>query len=50
MLMFMLGGVLLATLYRPALTIPALCWVLYAGFAIPTLYYVILQWRIGSGD
>jgi hypothetical protein len=48
-LMVMLGGVLLATLYRPALTIPALCWVLYAGFAIPTLYYVILQWRAGAG-
>lgn len=49
-LMVMLGGVLLVALYRPALIIPALCWVLFAGFALPTLYYVILQWRTGSGD
>jgi hypothetical protein len=49
-LMVMLGGVLLTVLYRPALTIPALCWTLFAGFAMPALYYVILQWRAGSGD
>jgi hypothetical protein len=48
-LMVMLGGALLADLYRPALIIPTLCWMLFAGFAMPTLYYVILQWRTGSG-
>jgi hypothetical protein len=48
-LMIMLGGALLAGLYRPALIIPTLCWVLFAGFAMPTLYYVILQWRAGAG-
>ena len=47
-LMVMLGGALLADLYRPALIIPTLCWLLFAGFAIPTLYYVILQWRAGA--
>ncbi|HTW33407.1 MAG TPA: hypothetical protein VMD53_02230 [Rhizomicrobium sp.] len=49
LLMFMVGGVLLAILYRPALAVPVLCWALFAGFAMPTLYYVILQWRTGSG-
>ena len=34
----------------PRLTGPALCWLLFAGFAIPTLYYVILQWRAGAGE
>jgi hypothetical protein len=49
-MMIMVAGALPAILYRPALTGPALCWLLFAGFAIPTLYYVILQWRAGSGD
>jgi hypothetical protein len=49
MLMLMLGGALMAALYRPAAIIPTLCWVLFAGFALPTLYYVILQWRAGAG-
>ena len=49
-LMIMVAGTLPAILYRPALTGPALSWLLFAGFAIPTLYYVILQWRAGSGD
>jgi hypothetical protein len=49
-MMIMVAGVLPAILYRPALTAPALCWVLFAGFALPTLYYVILQWRAGVGE
>jgi len=49
-MMIMAAGALPAILYRPALTGPALSWLLFAGFAIPTLYYVILQWRAGSGD
>lgn len=49
-MMIMVAGALPAFLYRPALTGPALCWLLFAGFAIPTLYYVILQWRAGAGE
>lgn len=49
-MMIMVAGTLPAILYRPALTGPALCWLLFAGFAIPTLYYVILQWRAGAGE
>jgi hypothetical protein len=49
-LMVMLACALPTILYRPALVGPTLCWVLYAGFAIPTLYYVILQWRAGIGE
>jgi hypothetical protein len=49
-MMIMVAGALPAILYRPALTAPALCWVLFAGFALPTLYYIILQWRAGVGE
>jgi membrane protein YdbS with pleckstrin-like domain len=49
-MMIMVAGTLPVILYRPALTAQALCWVLFVGFAMPTLYYVILQWRVGSGD
>lgn len=38
---------ILAALWRPNLALQALAWSLYAGFAIPTLYYVIADWRAG---
>jgi len=46
-LMIALAGVLIVAIWRPTLTLPALCWALYAGFAIPALYYVIADWRAG---
>jgi hypothetical protein len=48
--MMLLGGVLLIELWRPDLTLRAVSWALYAGFALPALYYVIADWRASSGD
>jgi hypothetical protein len=39
------AAALLATILRPDLALAALAWALYAGFALPTLYYVIADWR-----
>lgn len=36
---------LLIGVWRPNLAIPSLAWALYAGFAIPALYYVVADWR-----
>ncbi len=46
-LMIAVAGALLVAIWRPALTLPVLSWALYAGFAIPALYYVIADWRAG---
>jgi hypothetical protein len=43
--MILIAAVLLVTLWRPALTLTALCWALFAGSAVPALYYVIADWR-----
>ena len=48
--MLLLGGVFLVTLWQPDLTLTALAWALYAGFALPALYYVIADWRASFGD
>ena len=48
--MLLLGGVLVVFLWRPDLTLRALCWALYASFAVPALYYVIADWRASSAD
>jgi len=48
--MLLLGAVLLIDLWRPDLTLTALCWALYASFAVPALYYVIADWRASSAD
>lgn len=39
------AAALLTGMWRPDLAVPALAWALYAGFAIPALYYVIADWR-----
>jgi hypothetical protein len=43
--MILLAAIVLVTLWRPALTLTALCWALFAGSAVPALYYVIADWR-----
>jgi len=43
--MLLLGTVLFIALWRPDLTLTALSWALYAGFAVPALYYVVADWR-----
>ncbi|MEI9885991.1 MAG: hypothetical protein WDN08_05710 [Rhizomicrobium sp.] len=35
----------MATLWRPDFALASLAWALYAGFAVPALYYVIADWR-----
>lgn len=47
LLMVLMGAVLLTGIVNPALTLPALCWALFAGFAVPTLYYIVADWRAG---
>lgn len=46
--MLLLGAVLVVTLWQPSLTLAVLSWALYAGFAVPALYYVIADWRASS--
>ncbi len=41
------AAVLLIGVWRPDFALPALAWALYAGFAIPALYYVVTDWRAG---
>lgn len=48
--MLLLGAVLVIVLWWPGLTLRAVSWALYAGFAIPALYYVIADWRASSAD
>lgn len=43
--MLVLGAVFLVALWQPALTLTALIWALYAGFAVPALYYLVADWR-----
>lgn len=43
--MILIAAVLLVTLWQPALTLTVLCWALFAGSAVPALYYVIADWR-----
>jgi len=50
LMMFLLGAVLVVALWQPDLTLTALAWALYAGFAVPALYYVIADWRASFGD
>ena len=46
-LMLAISAALVAILYRPSLAVTILPWVLFAGFAIPSLYYVFLDWWAG---
>lgn len=48
--MVLLAAVFVVTLWRPALTLTVLCWGLFAGAAVPTLYYVIADWRAGREE
>jgi hypothetical protein len=43
--MILLAAVLAVALWVPAWTPVALCWALFAGAAVPSLYYVIADWR-----
>ncbi|GAA0532436.1 membrane protein implicated in regulation of membrane protease activity [Rhizomicrobium palustre] len=36
--------------FRPDLLLPGLAWALYAGYALPALYYIIADWRAGRGE
>jgi hypothetical protein len=46
-MMVAVTAALLTAIWRPDFALPALAWALYAGFAIPTLYYIIADWRAG---
>lgn len=43
--MILLAAVLVVALWVPAWTPTALCWALFAGAAVPSLYYVVADWR-----
>lgn len=47
--LLLLCAVLQVALWQPDLTLTALVWALYAGFAIPALYYLITDWRASRG-
>lgn len=47
LLMLLLSATLFVAILRPDLVLPALAWALYAGFAIPALYYIVADWRAG---
>jgi hypothetical protein len=49
LVMLLLGAVFVVALRRPDWTLTALAWALYAGFAIPALYYLIADWRASRG-
>jgi len=49
-LLLAISAALVAILYRPSLAVAILPWVLFAGFAIPSLYYVFLDWRAGRNS
>jgi len=44
-MMVAVAAALMVALWRPDLALGSLAWALYAGFAIPSLYYVIGDWR-----
>jgi hypothetical protein len=44
-MMAAVAAALLTTIWRPNLALPALAWAFYAGYALPTLYYVVADWR-----
>jgi magnesium-transporting ATPase (P-type) len=44
-LMAAVASALLIATWRPDLTLRVLAWALYAGFAVPALYYIIADWR-----
>jgi hypothetical protein len=48
--MLVLSAVFLVALWQPALTLTVLIWALYAGFAVPALYYVIADWRASRAN
>jgi hypothetical protein len=48
--MLLLGAVLLVALWQPDLTRTALCCALYAGYAVPALYYLVADGRASRGD
>jgi hypothetical protein len=48
--MLLLGAALSVAVWHPDLTVTAFIWELYAGFAIPALYYVIADWRASGAD
>jgi len=46
-MMLAAGSALIVGTWRPDLALPTLAWALYAGFAIPALYYIIADWWAG---
>jgi hypothetical protein len=50
LLMLLLCSALLVALWQPDLSLTALTWALYAGFAVPALYYLIGDRRASRGD
>jgi hypothetical protein len=49
-MMLTAGSALILGTWRPDLALLALAWALYAGFAIPALYYIVADWRAGRED
>lgn len=49
LVMLLIGAAYLVALWQPNLAPAALAWALYAGFAVPALYYVIADWRASRG-
>lgn len=49
-LMLALGGLYFVFVHAPQLALRGLVWSLLAGGAIPTLYFLFLEWRAGRGD
>lgn len=50
LVMLLLGAALPVALWRPDWTLTAIAAALYAGFAVPALYYLIADWRASRGD
>jgi hypothetical protein len=48
--MLLISAVLLIAVWRPDLTLKALCWSMFAGYALPALYYVIADWRASRAN
>jgi hypothetical protein len=50
LVILLLVAVLQVALWQPDLTVTAIVWALYAGFAGPALYYLIADWRASRGN
>lgn len=49
-MMLVLVAIIFTAALNPNLVISTSCWGLYAGFAVPALYYIIADWRSEGGN